>query len=86
VVVFWPNSSTEAGREHYLCSTTDFEEYVLVSNYSNSIRGQSPENAWPYLKRIYRSLLSRAMQSCRVYCIDTETREYFESRIQVTTN
>lgn len=55
-------------------------------NYSNSIRRQSPEKSLPYLKRIYRTLLSRAMQSCSVYCSDEETRTYFESRIQYSTS
>lgn len=45
-------------------------------NYSNSLRAKPPEVALPYLKRIYRTLLSRPTQSCSVYCVDEETRLY----------
>jgi hypothetical protein len=51
-------------------------------NYSNSLRRQPPDLALPYLKRIYRTLLSRAMDSCSVYCVDEETREHIRSRIE----
>lgn len=50
-------------------------------NFSNDLRGRSPGVALPYLKRIYRTLLSRSMSSCSVYCVDDETRHYLESRL-----
>ena len=53
-------------------------------NFSNALRTQPPSVALPYIKRIYRTLMSRGMQSCSVYCLDEETRRYFEdSLIQV---
>jgi DUF2075 family protein len=39
-------------------------------NYSNSLRRKPPDVALPYLKRIYRTLLSRPMESCSVFCMD----------------
>jgi uncharacterized protein len=50
-------------------------------NFSNGLRAKPPELAMPYLKRIYRTLLSRAMQSCTVYSVDAETRAYIASRV-----
>jgi uncharacterized protein len=50
-------------------------------NYSNDLRRQSPLAALPYLKRIYRTLLSRPMRSCSIYCIDPETRSYLEGQL-----
>ncbi|MBK8232078.1 MAG: DUF2075 domain-containing protein [Candidatus Eisenbacteria bacterium] len=50
-------------------------------NYANKLRGQSPAAALPYIKRIYRTLLSRGMESCTVYCVDEETREFLRSRL-----
>jgi len=50
-------------------------------NYSNSIRRKLPSQVLPYLKRIYRTLLSRGMHSCSIYCTDQETRRYLESRL-----
>lgn len=50
-------------------------------NFKNILRARPPEIALPYLKRIYRTLFSRAMQSCSVFCLDEETREFIESRI-----
>jgi len=37
--------------------------------------------ALPYLKRIYRTLLSRPMESCSVFCTDAETQAYLASRL-----
>ncbi len=51
-------------------------------NYSNALRRQPPELALPYIKRIYRTLLSRAMDSCSVYCTDEQTRDHIRSRIE----
>jgi hypothetical protein len=50
-------------------------------NYSNGLRRRHRDMALPYIKRIYRTLLSRAMNSCSVFCVDEETRQYFESRL-----
>jgi len=51
------------------------------SNFSNSLRNQKAAVALPYLKRIYRTLLSRGMQSCTIYCVDAETRAHLESHV-----
>lgn len=51
------------------------------NNFSNSLRRRPPEVALPYLKRIYRTLLSRGMQSCSVFCTDPETREHLAERV-----
>jgi len=50
-------------------------------NYSNDLRRKQPTDAIRYIKRIYRTLLSRGMQSCSVFCVDDETRGYIESRL-----
>jgi len=50
-------------------------------NYSNSLRKKPPDVALPYLKRIYRTLLSRPMESCSVFCTDAETQAYLASRL-----
>ncbi len=52
-----------------------------AKNYSNSLRRKTPEIALPYIKRIYRTLLSRPTQSCSVYCCDEETKKYLADRI-----
>jgi DUF2075 family protein len=49
-------------------------------NYSNGLRKRSPDDALPYLKRIYRTLLSRPMESCSVFWMDAETEAYIASR------
>ena len=51
------------------------------NNYSNNLRNRPPQVALPYLKRIYRTLLSRGMKSCSVYCVDEETRFQLESSL-----
>ncbi len=50
-------------------------------NFSNRLRGRSPEVVLPYLKRIYRTLLSRPMRSCRVFSTDNETRAFIASQL-----
>jgi hypothetical protein len=50
-------------------------------NFSNGLRKKAPEVALPYLKRIYRTLLSRPMKSSTVYCVDEETCAYLEAHI-----
>jgi hypothetical protein len=52
-----------------------------TKNFSNALRRKPPAVALPYIQRIYRTLLSRPMRSCRVYCTDAETREYLGSRL-----
>ena len=37
--------------------------------------------ALPYIKRIYRTLMSRGMRSCSVFCVDEETRFFLESSL-----
>jgi len=51
-------------------------------NFSNNLRRQTPAVALPYIKRIYRTLLSRCMQSCSVYCADEETRDFLLRHIR----
>jgi DUF2075 family protein len=55
---------------------------VPSHNHSRDLRRQLPEVALPYIKRIYRTLLSRAMDSCSVYCVDEGVRDYIRSRIE----
>jgi DUF2075 family protein len=50
-------------------------------NYSNSLRKKTPEIVLPYIKRIYRTLLTRPMASCSVFCMDAETKAYIEGRL-----
>jgi uncharacterized protein len=50
-------------------------------NFSNNLRRRTPAVALPYFKRIYRTLLSRPTESCRVYCTDEETREFLRDHI-----
>jgi hypothetical protein len=50
-------------------------------NFSNGLRRKAPEVALPYLKRIYRTLLSRPMKSCSVYCVDPETQTYLAAQV-----
>ena len=50
-------------------------------NFSNGLRKKPPEVALPNLKRIYRTLLSRPTKSCAVYCVDPETRAYFDAHV-----
>lgn len=51
---------------------------------ARSLRRQKLDVALRYLKRIYRTLLSRCMQSCRVYCTDEETRDYLVKYLRRT--
>lgn len=50
-------------------------------NYANRLRAQPPPVALPYIKRIYRTLLSRGMESCSVYCVDEGTKAFLASRL-----
>jgi len=50
-------------------------------NFSNGLRRKDPAAAQPYIKRIYRTLLSRAMNSCSVYCVDEGTKVFISSRL-----
>lgn len=50
-------------------------------NFSNSLRAKPPAIALPYLKRIYRTLLSRPTKSCTVFCVDEETRAFLSGRL-----
>lgn len=50
-------------------------------NFSNGLRANPAEVALPYLKRIYRTLLSRPTESCRVYSTDAETRGFLRGRL-----
>lgn len=47
-------------------------------NYSRDLSSKPPSVALPYLKRIYRTLLMRGMESCTLYFVDSETRAHFE--------
>lgn len=51
-------------------------------NFSNGLRAKPATVAMPYLKRIYRTLLSRPSASCRVYSTDAETRLYLRRYVQ----
>ena len=33
------------------------------------------------IKNTYRTLMTRGMKGCYIYCTDQETREYFKSRM-----
>ena len=35
------------------------------------------------IRNTYRTLMTRGMKSCYVYCTDDETREYFRGRLAV---
>ena len=52
-------------------------------NFSRKLSNKEPEVALPYIKRIYRTLLSRPMDSCSIFCTDPETRQFIESRLTV---
>ncbi|MDP2367244.1 DNA/RNA helicase domain-containing protein [Rhodoferax sp.] len=52
------------------------------ANFRNSIRAKSSDVVSIYLRRIYRTLLTRPLRSIRVYSVDTETREFLRSRIE----
>ncbi|MFN8463974.1 MAG: DUF2075 domain-containing protein [Caldilineaceae bacterium] len=56
-------------------------EAVPRNNFSNNLRSKPPHVVLPYLKRIYRTLLSRGMKSCSVYCVDEETRFFLDSHL-----
>lgn len=51
------------------------------TNFRNGLRAKAPEAASIYLRRIYRTLLTRAMRSVRVFSVDAETREHLRSRV-----
>jgi hypothetical protein len=53
-------------------------------NFSNGLRGKPPDVVLPYLKRIYRTLMSRAMRSCSVYCVDGETGDHLRRFVRST--
>ena len=58
----------------------------------NSVKGykkmmkENPEDAKEQLdliiKNTYRTLMTRGMKGCYVYCVDEETREYFKNAIK----
>jgi hypothetical protein len=54
------------------------------ANFRASIRGRSPDVASVYLRRIYRTLLTRPLRSVRVFSVDPETREFLRSRISTS--
>jgi DUF2075 family protein len=57
----------------------------------NSIRGfkemlrrdaqQAQLTVAPIIKNTYRTLMTRGMKSCSVYCTDHETQEYFKTAL-----
>jgi hypothetical protein len=55
---------------------------VLVAepqkNFSSSLRGKTPQVALPFLKRIYQTLISRAMRSCN----DKAVRDYLARSVR----
>ena len=51
------------------------------NNYSNNLRKKESIIALPYIKRIYRTLMSRGMKSCSIYCVDPFTNDYMKSRL-----
>jgi uncharacterized protein len=56
-----------------------------LSGYQKLLK-KNPEEARvladSIIKNTYRTLLTRGMKSCRVYCVDLETQEYFRSRLE----
>jgi hypothetical protein len=51
-------------------------------NHRNGLRAKPPEVASIFLRRIYRTLFTRAMRSLRVFSVDEETREFLRSRVE----
>jgi uncharacterized protein len=43
---------------------------------------RDPSNFEPYMKNVYRVLLTRGMKGCYVYFTDKETEEYFRKRME----
>jgi uncharacterized protein len=52
-----------------------------TNNFSNGLRKKPPHIALPYIKRIYRTLFSRPMRSCSVFCVDDETRVHLAAHL-----
>ena len=52
------------------------------ANFRNGLRAKPPETASIYLRRIYRTLFTRAMRSARVFSVDEETTVFLRSRIE----
>lgn len=51
------------------------------ANHRNSLRAKTPDVASIFLRRIYRTLFTRAMRSVRVFSVDPETREHLRSQV-----
>jgi hypothetical protein len=50
-------------------------------NYRSTLRAKPPEVASVYLRRIYRTLFTRALRSIRVYSTDPETRAFLRAQV-----
>jgi hypothetical protein len=51
------------------------------ANYRNVLRAKPPAVASIYLRRIYRTLLTRPLRGVRIFSVDAETREFLRSRV-----
>jgi hypothetical protein len=52
------------------------------ANFRNGLRAKPPEVASIFLRRIYRTLFTRAMRSLRVFSVDEETAMFLRSRVE----
>jgi DUF2075 family protein len=70
------------------CVVTNFRMRAHTDKSLSGIQSMFRENqanatavADRIIKNTYRTLLTRGMRSCTIYCTDDETREYFRARI-----
>jgi hypothetical protein len=65
---------------------------LMRSRQDQSIKGykqvrdtdpEAPTKADLIIKNTYRTLMTRGMKGCYVYCTDTETRDWFRGRLAV---
>lgn len=62
--------------------------YASYDNYKDSIgkRGlkDNPEKLKQLITNVYKTLMSRGMKGCYVYCVDTALQEYFKEHLSMT--
>lgn len=54
------------------------------ANFRSTLRAKPPELASIFLRRIYRTLFTRPLQSIRVFSVDAETRAFLRSQIEAS--
>ena len=55
-----------------------------ISGYKSQLKSDESgtrERVDKIIKNTYRVLMTRGMKGCYLYCVDTETRDYFKSRV-----